>query len=167
MLPSINLAQAVGLLSFVIGIVCFYQKDDKHLKIGMVILNFNNAIHYAMMGAITACVGAILAVVRTGVSLRSSSKIAAYFFILVAIVWGTYLADNWVDYLPILGSCIGTYSLFCLSGIKMRIGFIFGALCWLANNIIIGSIGTTLLELTLLIVNMTTIFRLYRGNLVK
>ncbi|MCP3862549.1 MAG: YgjV family protein, partial [Aestuariibacter sp.] len=49
----------------------------------------------------------------------------------------------------------------CLSGIKMRLAFLYGALCWLTNNIIVGSIGGTMLEATLLMVNSFTIWRLY------
>jgi hypothetical protein len=64
--------------------------------------------------------------------------------------------------LPIVGLCIGTYALFCLKGIAMRCAFLVGACCWLANNIIVGSIGTSLLEMVLIIVNLSTIIRLYR-----
>lgn len=160
-IPELNFAQAIGLLSFALGILCFYQKDDRRLKITMVIMTLNHALHFAMLGAVTACFGAVLSVIRTWVSLKTSSTLAAYGFIGITLLWGGYLANSWQDMLPIIGSCIGTYSLFCLAGISMRIGFLFGALFWLANNIVIGSIGTTLLELTLIIVNLITITRLH------
>jgi len=73
----------------------------------------------------------------------------------------------WYDLFPILGTCIGTYALFCLAGIKMRLAFICGAICWLTNNILVGSIGGTLLEMTLLMVNCFTIWRLYRLGKLK
>ncbi|WP_395344883.1 YgjV family protein [Ningiella sp. W23] len=161
-LPPFDLAQAVGMVSFILGIVCFYQKDDRRLKISMVLMNVNHAIHFAMLSATTACVGALLAVVRTGISLKTSSRRVAYVFIFITLLWGASLADEWVDMLPILGSCIGTYALFCLKGIAMRVAFLFGAMCWLANNLLIGSIGTSLLEFTLIVVNISTIFRIYR-----
>jgi spore coat polysaccharide biosynthesis predicted glycosyltransferase SpsG len=46
----------------------------------------------------------------------------------------------------------------------MRLAFVLGAVCWLSNNIIVGSIGGTLLEATLLVVNCLTIWRLYSAN---
>ncbi len=46
----------------------------------------------------------------------------------------------------------------------MRIGFLLGAMCWLINNILVGSIGGALLEATLITVNVTTIIRLLRDN---
>jgi hypothetical protein len=49
----------------------------------------------------------------------------------------------------------------------MRLAFICGAICWLTNNILVGSIGGTLLEMTLLMVNCFTIWRLYRLGKLK
>lgn len=160
-LPEIDFAQAVGLLSFVLGILCFYQKDDRHLKLMMVVMNLNHAFHFFLLNAITAAVSALLAVLRTGLSLKTSSPVVAFWFIAFTMGWGIWLADSWKDLFPILGSCVGTYAVFCLTGISMRIGFIIGALCWLTNNILVGSIGTTLLELTLIAVNLNTIRRLW------
>jgi hypothetical protein len=163
MAPLFSFAQIVGLLCFVLGIICFYQKDDKRLKISMMLLNISQMLHFALLGAVTACLGAFLALIRTGISIKTASRRVAFGFIIFTFCWGVYLAQNYTDMLPIIGSCIGTYALFCLSGIKMRIAFLFGAACWLANNIIVGSIGTTLLELSLIIVNITTIIRLWRS----
>lgn len=161
-LPEFNFAQAVGMLSFIMGIICFYQKDDTRLKIMMMVLNTTQIWHFALLGAITSSLGAFLAFIRTGISIKTASPRVAYIFIAITFIWGVYLADNYINMLPIIGSCIGTYALFCLKGIKMRIAFLFGASCWLANNIIIGSIGTTLLEMTLIIVNLSTIIRIWR-----
>jgi hypothetical protein len=32
-LPAFDIAQAVGFLCFFLGILCFYQKDDRKLKL--------------------------------------------------------------------------------------------------------------------------------------
>lgn len=159
-LPEFDGVQALGFLSFALGIACFYQRDDRRLKILLVIMNINNAIHFYFLNAMTAAAGAILAVLRTGVSLKTNSKQVAFFFIVVAFTWGVFLAEQWEDMFPILGSCVGTYAVFCLHGITMRIGFIVGALCWLTNNVLVGSMGTALLEATLILVNLVTIWKL-------
>ena len=59
---------------------------------------------------------------------------------------------------------LGTYAVFVLKGIPMRIGFVLGAMCWLINNILVGSIGGVLLEATLITVNVTTIIRILHDN---
>lgn len=158
------IAQALGFVSYGLGVLCFYQKNDTKLKIVMLIMNTNNAIHFALLGAPTASLGSVLSVFRTGLSIYTSSRAIAFAFIFIALVSGYWLADSWQDMFPIAGTCIGTYALFCLRGIRMRLAFICGALCWLTNNIIVGSIGGTLLEITLLIVNLNTIRRLYSSN---
>lgn len=160
-MPEFNVAQGFGLLSFVLGILCFYQKDDQRLRMMMVVMNLNHALHFALLGAFTSCLSALLSLVRTGLSIKTRSRVVAYLFIAITLALGLYVANVWYDLFPILGTCIGTYALYCLSGIKMRLAFLCGALCWLTNNIIVGSIGGTLLEVTLLVVNCTTIWRLY------
>ncbi|MCP8899289.1 YgjV family protein [Gilvimarinus xylanilyticus] len=160
--PELNIAQAVGFVSFLLGIACFYQRDDRHLKRVMVAMNLNHALHFALLGATTAVLSALLSLVRTSLALHTSSRVVAYAFIGITLGWGLYLADAWYDLFPIIGSCIGTYTVFCLRGIAMRFGFLLGACCWLTNNIIVGSIGLTLLEMTLIAVNLNTIRRLYR-----
>lgn len=154
------LAQALGFVGFGLGILCFYQKNDRRLKIVMVIMSLNNVVHFALLGAPTASFGAGLSMFRAWLALHTSSGWAALVFILITLAIGFYIANSFADLLPILATCIGTYALFCLQGIKMRIAFLCGALCWLANNIIVGSIGGTMLELTLLVVNANTIYRL-------
>lgn len=157
-------AQALGFVSYGLGIYCFYQRDDKRLKTIMLVMNLNNAVHFLLLGAATASLGAVISVFRTGLALKTSKKSVAMGFIFITLVLGYYVADSWQDIFPILGSVIGTYALYCLSGIKMRLAFFCGALCWLMNNILVGSIGGTMLEITLLIINGNTIRRLYFGD---
>lgn len=155
------LAQFFGLLSFGLGIYCFYQRDDRRLKIIMFVMQLNNCLHFALLGAPTAALSSVLSVVRTGLSLRTHSRLVAWLFIGLSLGLGGWLADSWQDMLPVIGSCIGTYALFCLQGISMRLAFLVGACFWLGNNILVGSLGGTLLELTLISVNLRTIYKLY------
>ncbi|SMF34458.1 inner membrane protein [Alteromonadaceae bacterium Bs31] len=154
------IAQALGFLGFALGVLCFYQKDDKRLKVMMVIMSLNNIVHFALLGAPTASFSSALSMVRAWLALHTSSIWVALAFIAITLTIGITMSNSPSDLFPILGTSIGTYALFCLKGIKLRIAFLCGALCWLANNIIVGSIGGTLLELTLLAVNLNTIRRI-------
>jgi hypothetical protein len=157
-------AQVLGIVSFGLGILCFYQKDDRKLKIIMLGMQVNNVLHFGLLGAWTASMSSVLSVARTGLALRTRSRRLAYLFIVLSLALGVGISDHWTDFFPIVGSCFGTYALFCLSGIRMRMLFTCGAFCWLINNILVGSIGGTLLEITLLIVNFNTMWRIYKGN---
>lgn len=164
MLDQSLIAQLLGFASFTIGIYAFYQKDDKKLKIIMTVFNLNHAIHYLVLGTIVSALSALLSAFRTGLSIYISSKWVAFVFIVFGVISGGYLADSIWDLWAILGMSIGTYSLFVLKGIPMRIGFVIGAMCWLTNNIIVGSIGGILLEATLISMNVITIIRLLRDK---
>ncbi|EGQ8021382.1 YgjV family protein [Vibrio vulnificus] len=165
MMAEIDLAQALGFLSFGLGISTFYQKNDRHLKILMLVFNLNHLLHFLLLGSMLSALSALLSALRTTTSIFTSSKWVAAIFILIGIVSGLGMAEHWWELWPIVGTVIGTYSLFVVSGIRMRIGFLAGANCWLINNILVGSIGGTLLEMTVIIMNLITIYRLYRQPL--
>ncbi|MGF1688678.1 YgjV family protein [Photobacterium japonica] len=157
-------AQLFGYLSFVLGVLTFYQKNDRRLKMLMLLLTLNHAVHFALLGAVAACASALLSLLRTSVSLYTRSHRVAYGFMLAGALMGYWVADTPADMLPIFGTTIGTYALFCLQGIVMRFAFLVGGACWLANNFIIGSIGGTALEALLMSVNVLTIWRLWRDR---
>lgn len=163
-LIDLPFAQWLGFLSFALGISTFYQKDDRKLKLVMLIFQFNNVLHFYLLGSDISTISTLLSFLRTATAIKTSSKLVAAAFVIVSIALGLWIADGPLDLLPILGSILGTIAVFLLKGIQMRIAFIIGAICWLANNIIVGSIGGSLLEATLLTVNLFTIMRLYRNN---
>ncbi|GAB7219757.1 YgjV family protein [Vibrio comitans] len=154
--------QILGFVSYAIGVSTFYQKDDKRLKIMMMVFNINHLFHYLLLGSMMSALSALLSAMRTTTALFTSSKLVAFVFIFASGLLGYTLAESWADIWPILGTAVGTYSVFVLKGIPMRIGFLLGACCWLTNNIIVGSIGGTLLEMTLIGFNLFTMFRLYK-----
>ncbi|MGY6468183.1 YgjV family protein [Vibrio parahaemolyticus] len=156
------LAQALGFISFGLGFSVFYQKNDRHLKILMLIFNLNHLLHFLLLGSMVSALSALLSALRTTTAIFVSSKRVAAVFIVISLVSGFWVAEQWRDLWPIIGTVIGTYSVFCLSGIRMRIGFLLGASCWLTNNILVGSIGGTLLEMTVIVMNLLTIYRLHR-----
>ncbi|BFM13216.1 YgjV family protein [Simiduia litorea] len=153
-------AQMLGLLSFALGIACFYQQQDLRLKQLMVLLNINNALHFFLLGGITACLSSLISALRNTLAIKFQSAWLATLFIAITLVLGLPLIHHPADWLPLLGSCIGSYAVFCCTGIKLRGIFLLGALCWLLNNIWLGSIGGTLLETMLLITNLRTIYLL-------
>ncbi|WP_432454654.1 YgjV family protein [Agarivorans sp. QJM3NY_29] len=162
MVVDLSFAQALGFVSFALGISTFYQKNDKTLKIVMLIFNLNHFVHYLLLGSVVSALSALLSALRTATAIYVSSKKVAVVFISISLASGIYMSDTLWDLWPILGTIIGTYSVFVLKGIPMRLGFLAGASCWLINNITVGSIGGTLLEITVIHMNLITIYRLTR-----
>lgn len=157
-------AQTLGFFSFFLGIYAFYQKEDRKLKIIMVIFNLNHLIHFILLGSLVSALSTLLSVIRTTTAIYISSARVAAAFILIGLSSAVYLADSIWELWSMLGMSIGTYAVFVLKGIQMRIAFLLGAICWLINNILVGSIGGVLLEATLISVNIITIIRLLRDQ---
>lgn len=158
------IAQMLGFVSYGLGMLAFYQKDDRRLKIVMFIFNINHMVHYLLLGSSVSALSSSLSALRTGTSIFTSSKYVAAVFILVTASLGYYVIDEWWQIWSVLGVIIGTFTLFVLKGIAMRIGFLIGSFCWLTNNILVGSIGGTMLEATVTAMNLFTIYRLVKQN---
>ncbi|MFU2089425.1 YgjV family protein [Avibacterium avium] len=158
----INIPQLLGILAFILGVICFYQKNDKKLKIVMLIQNIIYMSHFILLGANVAALSSLLSTLRTATSIYVSSKYIAFFFVLLGIIFGYVIADSVWQVFPIIASTIGTISLFLLKGIPMRLFMLVGSACWLTNNILVGSLGGVLLESTVMVVNTITIIRLMR-----
>ncbi|MFM2483899.1 YgjV family protein [Celerinatantimonas yamalensis] len=156
--------QLFGFISFSLGIASFWQTDDRRLKLIMVLLNICNTIHYAFFAAFTSMVSSLLSTFRTALSMRTRSGWVAFLFIVSNLTLGLYIAQSWSDLWPVFGMCIGTYALFRLKGLTMRFVFLIGSGCWLINNIIVGSIGGTMLEIMMLLINLSTMFRIFKAR---
>lgn len=154
--------QFFGLISFGLGAICFMQKDDRRFKLFLLLLNINHTLHFILMEALTSAFCSFISMGRTLASLKTKSKYVAVFFIIITVLISPLWAEQWYDWFCVAGVCIGTYGLFCLSGITLRLAMMIGTLCWLANNILVGSIGGIMLETMVLVINIVTISRLYR-----
>ncbi|WP_143872162.1 YgjV family protein [Catenovulum sediminis] len=156
--------QLFGLFSFILGAFCFMQKDDKKFKCIMLVLNINHSIHFILMGAVTSACSTLLGALRTATSMKTASKKVAYLFIIALIVVNAQWAQYWYDWLSVLGASFGTYGLFCLRGIQMRVALLIGSVIWLVNNIIVNSIGGIMLESMVIGINLSTMIRLYKAQ---
>lgn len=160
MLDMMMIAQAFGIAGFIAGVFTHTRKNDEHLKLSMVGMFVLQSIHFLMMGSVNSAVASVINTIRTLISIKFNSKRLGAVFIALNIILGSVFATSWLHILPMLGAVIGTFSLFYVSGINMRIGFIIGALFWIVNNAIIGSIGGVMLECLVIVGNLITIYRI-------
>jgi hypothetical protein len=155
-------AQCVGYVAFVLGVSSFLQKDDRRFKIFMAAECFAYVVHFALLGNPTAVASSTMSVLRSLLALRTRSVWVAAAVIAANLALGGWLAKQPSDWLPLTASCLGTFALFLLKGVPMRLLMLCGTGCWVANNIIVGSIGGTALEVIVGIVNLVTIARMVR-----
>ena len=155
-----SLAQSVGYVAFLLGASAFLQRNDRRLKF----LNGSQcvfyALHFALLGNNPAAGSLVVSAARSFLSIKTRSRWLAAFFLVLNVAVGAALAHSRLGWLPIAGGCFATAALFLLRGIPMRLVLLASTLCWLANNILSGSIGGTMLEITIASANISTMVRL-------
>jgi hypothetical protein len=155
-------AQCVGYVAFFFGVGSFLQTDDRRFKLFMAAECLAYVVHFSLLGNPTAVASAGMSLLRSVLALRTRSPWLMAAIIAINLALGATLAGQPRDWLPLLASCLGTYSLFRLQGIAMRLVMLVGTGLWVVNNVLAGSIGGTALELVIAVVNLTTIARMLR-----
>lgn len=155
-------AQCLGYAAFVFGVACFAQQDDRRFKRFMAAECAAYIGHFALLGQPTAVASTTVSLLRSLASLGSRRPALGLFFIALSAGLGLWLMQGWASLLPIAASCIGTYALFFLHGLRMRALMLVGTLLWLGNNLLVGSIGGSALEAVLALTNAHTIWKMRR-----
>jgi hypothetical protein len=157
-------AQIVGYISFVLGTAAFVQRTDRRLKILLAAQSLIYALHFLLLGNLTASTTALISSFRSALTVRYRSVLLAFAVIAVNIGVAAAFAKSGPGWLPVIGSCAATLALFTMRGIPLRSVLLGSTLLWLTNNILCGSIGGTLLESLIAIMNFSTIIRLMRSG---
>lgn len=155
-------AQCAGYLAFVVGILAFLQKNDQRLRFLNASQSLIYTLHFILLGNLAASASSAVSGVRSLLAMRTRSPIVAVTILIIGIALGHMLVVDWYGWLPVIASSIATVAVFYLDGIAMRLVLLTSTLLWLANNVLSGSIGGTLLELTVAVVNLSTIIRMQR-----
>jgi hypothetical protein len=157
-------AQLVGYLAFAIGVYSFMQKDDRRLRATIGAQAFSYAVHFTLLGSPAAAAASAVTCVRAFVSLHTRSPYVAGAILTTNVGLGFLTAESALGWLPVAASCLGTVAFFFFEGIGLRVILLGATACWLANNLLLGSIGGTLLELFLGAVNLATCYRIWRSE---
>lgn len=153
-------AQCVGYAAFVLGVSAFLQKSDRRLKTLNASESLAYAVHFTLLGNPSAAACSLLSSARSFLSLKTKSPLLAAAIVVLNVILGLVFAKSGAGWLPVIGACFATVAIFLMHGVRMRMMLLVSTLMWLANNILSGSIGGTLLEFTIATVNLVTIFRM-------
>ena len=124
-------------------------------------------MHFALLGNFSASASALISCVRSFLSLKSPLALAGRADRRYLCGCRLRLCRNGVGWLPVIGSAVATLAMFFMRGIPMRLVLLSSTLMWLANNIISRSIGGTVLESAIAIINISTIIRIFRSPAVE
>ena len=156
-------AQVVGYIALVLGVTAFLQKSDQRLKFFNAVQSLVYGLHFVLLGHLPACTSSLVSSLRSFLALRSRSLWLGAAMIAVNVGLGVAFVTSWPGWLPVIGSCIATFAIFSMRGIPFRVVLLASTLLWLANAIVTGSIGGTILELTNATINISTMIRMARS----
>lgn len=158
-----TIGELVGLVALLLCIAAFASKDDDRLLAVLISANVAFAIQFAAFGAWVASAISAVIILRIFLARRMQGNWPAAIGILA--VTGSVAALTWsgpIDVFPLAAGLIGTYAMFMLRGIPMRLGMAVAASCWAVTNFLTGSLGALAAELLVLATIIVTIFRLAR-----
>ncbi|MCG7588148.1 YgjV family protein [Photobacterium sp. OFAV2-7] len=159
-MPELDFPQIIGIVAFIIGASAFLHQDGHKFRVHLTVFQIVLCSHFVLMGAITAALGCGISALRSYASTRTQSSKVMWFFI--ALLWLMGLPNVGYSYelLTIFGASVATWGMFKAQGIKFRLLILFNSFCWLTNNLLLGSIGCSMMESTFIIVNLFTIVRM-------
>lgn len=155
-LNNIYVAQGVGFLALIFGVISLSHHRDNHLKGWLAVQSFTLSIHYALMDAYAGAVVTMISALRNYLSIRGSVNPAAFAFLALYVVFGLSRYEVWYDLLPMIASCSSTLAIFYLKGLHMRIVMFCAAFMYFLFNIFVGSIGPMIMEAMMMGANLRT-----------
>jgi hypothetical protein len=157
-------AQVVGYIALILGVTMFLQKKDQRLKFFNALQSLVYALHFVLLGRLPACASSLVSSARSFLALRYRSLWLGIAIIVVNLGLGVAFVTSWSGWLPVVGACIATFAIFTMQGIPFRLVLLASTLLWLANDIVSGSIGGTVLEVANAVINIVTIVRMARSQ---
>jgi hypothetical protein len=153
-------AQLLGYVALVLGVSGFLQRDDRRLKLLVSAECIAYVAHFALLGRPSASSSALVSAVRTGLSAWFRSAWLAAASVAANVGLALWLGTHGTGWIPVFGSSLGAIAVFTMSGVPMRLVLLTSTACWLATNVLAGSIGGTVLESLVAAASVTTIVRM-------
>ena len=161
-LEYMTLEQVVGVMASAFIVGGYFCKSDNKAKAIIICGSVLFAVHFFMIGAMTAALMNVVNFFRVGLSIKfHGSKILFTFFVSVYLISLFFTYEEWLNILPVISSVLGCIGMYFLSGIKFRLCTIVGSSCWLLHNALVGSVGGVITEIFVLTAALTTIYRLW------
>lgn len=157
---ALSPAQLFGYLALVLGVSGFLQRSDRRLKVLLVGECVAYVAHFSLLGVPSAASSAAVSAARMGLSIRFRSAWLAAATVAVNVALALALSTRGFGWIPVVGSSLGAIAVFTMSGIPMRLVLLSSTACWLANNVLAGSLGGTVLESLIAAASVATIVRL-------
>lgn len=160
----LSLPQILGYCATVLGITAFLQKDDMRLRGFISAMSVLLITHFILMGSYTAALSAALAASRWWLTIfpwvRSRGRYFVPFYVCAFLTTAFFTYERWFDLLPPMASIGGTFALFYLHRLKMRLVLMCGGSLWCLHNVMALSYGPAVMEAFMIVSNITMMTRM-------
>lgn len=153
-------AQLLGYAALVLGVTGFLQRDDRRLKLFVAAECFVYVAHFQLLGNLPASTSALVSGVRTALAAWYRAAWLAAVSVAVNLALAVWVGTSGLGWIPVVGSSLGAVAVFLMRGVPMRLVLLASTACWLANNVLTGSVGGTVLEALIAAANVTRIVRM-------
>ena len=155
-------AQAFGWLAALAGFAALALRDERRVRIGLIVHTVLYLVHFALLGLPVAVASNVVALLRLTLSLRYRSYGFVVVLSLAALIPGLLYGTGFITVLPMLASLVLTFVLFRCRGLALRFGILAGSLLWLIHNAAVGSWGGMAVEIGLSLSTLVGICRTWR-----
>ena len=158
------IAQGIGVLAAVLGVVSFQLARDRAMFLTLAASAMVWALHFLLLGApAAAAINAVTAVRNLSGAFLRRRWLGYGFagFYIVAAGWSFQSA--W-DLLPLIAVLSGTAATFFLTGLRVRLALLAGSVLWVIFSVVAGSIPGVVMMAADAISNLRFILRARRGK---
>jgi len=143
-------SQLVVSLALLLDLLSFQLRDRRRILACLALSCALNAGHFALLGQWSAASLLLLASVRFLVSIWLVRRILMWFFMGLACAAALATYQGLLSWIGLLASLLQTRAAFCPDD-----------LCWLGNNLLVGSPVAALMEGLFLVSNLVGYYRHY------
>ncbi|HFT7392488.1 YgjV family protein [Aeromonas hydrophila] len=154
-------SQLVVSLALLLDLLSFQLRDRRRILACLALSCALNGAHFALLGQASAALLLWLASLRFVVSMLATRRLLMWLFMGLSCLAVLVTYQGPLALLGLLASLLQTRAAFCPDDRLLRRWMLLGTLCWLANNLLVGSPVAALMEGLFLISNLVGYYRHY------
>jgi hypothetical protein len=160
-MDNFAVSQVLAGVAFALGMASFQFKPRKHILWCWFASAFFNALHFLVLGQITAAVLIFTTSVRFLTASFTTDRRLMYFFMTVLLAGFLITFKTPVSLLAIGAALLGTWGAFQSDDRRIRIALVVCSASWIFHNTLVGSPVAALMETAFMLSNLVGWWRFY------
>lgn len=160
-MSAFALSQILVGLAICSDILSFQFKERRHIVLTLMLSCSLISSHFMLLEHWTAATIGIVAAIRFGVSIFSTSRIFMFIFVGATLLTSVLTYQGYLSILSCAGGTMGTIASFCKEDRTLRKIMFLGTCLWLTHNFLAGSPGAVIMEVIFISSNLIGYYRYY------